>query len=112
MGAPPAVDVWDPFLDVLFFYYAFGLQTVTCMVIGYYVAKRTTRSTFNWLATGFIAGLIPIAGVVFMLVALFFYPPPMPRATPGYHPPKSRESGGSARPGGRGADERRPKGRR
>lgn len=106
MIAPFAVDLRDAVVDALFFFYAFGLQTITCMVLGYFVARRTTRSAFNWLATGFLAGLIPVAGIVFMVVALLFYPPPAPSSKPGYHPPKTtdrdaRRRGASRPRGGR-----------
>lgn len=93
MKLPLAVDV----LGFFFTFYALGFQTIVCMILGYYTAKRSLRSVFNWLVVGFVAGLIPIMGLVFMIVAYFFYPPPSPGSRPGHHPPRTRD----------GADRRR-----
>ena len=72
MKLPLAVDV----LGFFFTFYALGFQTIVCMMLGYSPRRRSQRSVFNWLVVGFVAGLIPMVGLVFMVVAYFFYPPP------------------------------------
>ena len=93
MKLPLALDA----VGFLFTFYTLGFQTVACMILGYFTAKKTYRSVFNWLVVGFFAGLIPLVGLVFMLIAYFFYPPPTPRSGPGYHPQKERSSRGQGR---------------
>jgi hypothetical protein len=93
MKLPLAVDI----VGFLFTFYTLGFQTVACMILGYFTARKTFRSVFNWLVVGFIAGLIPLIGLVFMLIAYFFYPPPTPRSGPGYHPPRDRSDTASRR---------------
>jgi len=49
------------------FFYAFGPQMVICMVLGYLAARKTAGDVLNWLVAGFLAALVPLAGVLIML---------------------------------------------
>ncbi|HQG53991.1 MAG TPA: hypothetical protein PLT83_00680 [Thermoleophilia bacterium] len=62
---------------------------VVCIVLGVLTARKTHRSTFNWVLVGLFAGVIPVVGPVLMVVAYFWYPPPAPTRRAGYHPPGS-----------------------
>lgn len=64
---------------------------IACMVLGYYTARKTSRSVFNWILVGLLAGIIPVVGPILMVIAYFWYPPPAPTVRPGYHPPGSAE---------------------
>ncbi len=50
------------------------------------MAVKTGRSHLNWILTGLLAGVIPVAGILFMVAALLWYPPPAPRAAAGHQP--------------------------
>jgi len=74
---------------------------VVCIVLGVLTARKTHRSTFNWVLVGLFAGVIPVVGPVLMVVAYFWYPPPAPTRRAGYHPPGSgaaRTKRGQRRP--------------
>lgn len=102
-----AADVIESILEVfLLLQWQLPVLPIVCMVLGYYTARRTSRSVFNWILVGLLNGLIPVVGPILMVIAFFFYPPPAPRVTPGYHPPKSGERGRTQR------GERRPRDRR
>ncbi len=47
-------------------FYAFGPQLLICMALAYYAAKRSGGNLLNWLATGFLAAVVPVAGVIAM----------------------------------------------
>jgi len=49
------------------FFYALGPQMVICMVLGYLAARKTAGDVLNWLVVGFLAALVPLAGVLIML---------------------------------------------
>ena len=51
-------------------FWALGPQLVICLVLGYAAAKRSGGSLLNWLIVGFLAAIVPLAGVVVMLVLL------------------------------------------
>jgi len=74
---------------------------VVCIVLGVLTARKTHRSTFNWVLVGLFAGVIPVVGPVLMVVAYFWYPPPAPTRRAGYHPPGS---GAARTKPGSGAD--------
>jgi hypothetical protein len=63
-----------------------NLQPVPCVLLGYLTARRTGRSTFNWIVVGLLASIPPIVGIFLMLAAYYWYPAPAPRAGPGYQP--------------------------
>ena len=48
------------------YFYALGPQMVICMLLGYFAARRTAGDLLNWLMVGFLAALIPLAGVLVM----------------------------------------------
>ena len=78
---------------------------IGCMVLGYFIARKTHRSVFNWILVGLINGIIPVLGPILMVIAYFFYPPPAPTVRPGYNPP------GSSRPDPRKDLPKRPRDR-
>jgi cytochrome bd-type quinol oxidase subunit 1 len=49
------------------YFYALGPQLVICMVLGYLAARKTAGDLLTWLVIGFLAALVPLAGVVIML---------------------------------------------
>jgi len=49
------------------YFYAFGPQMVICMLLGYLTARKTAGDLLNWLVVGFVAALVPLAGVLIML---------------------------------------------
>lgn len=65
-----------------------NLQPLVCVPLGYLTARKTGRSRFNWIVVGLLASIPPIVGIVLMLAAYYWYPPPAPRPGPGYHPRK------------------------
>jgi hypothetical protein len=70
-----------------------NLQPIPCVLLGYLTARKTGRSTFNWIVVGLLASIPPIVGILLMLAAYYWYPAPAPRPGPGYHP----RQGGSGR---------------
>lgn len=117
MGAPFAIgagDVIDAITEVfLLLQWQLPVLPIACMVLGYFIARKTQRSAFNWILVGLLNGIIPVLGPILMVIAYFFYPPPAPSTKRGYHPPKSSERGkprgGERRPR---SGERRPRDRR
>jgi len=73
-----------------------NLQPIPCVVLGVLTARKTGRSTFNWVVVGLLASIPPIVGIFLMLAAYYWYPPPTPRPGPGYQPGK-RGAGGQRR---------------
>ncbi|HEY5387588.1 MAG TPA: hypothetical protein VIL79_06765 [Thermoleophilia bacterium] len=49
------------------YFYALGPQLVICVLLGYLAARKTGGDLLNWLVIGFLAALVPLAGVVVML---------------------------------------------
>jgi hypothetical protein len=49
-------------------FYAFGPQLVICLALGYGTARRSKGSLLTWLVIGFLAAVVPLAGVVVMAV--------------------------------------------
>jgi hypothetical protein len=99
-----ASDVIDTVLRVLYIQWAVGIQFIVCVTLGHFVAVRTGRSHLNWILAGLFAGVVPVAGIVFMVAALLWYPPPAPRGAAGYHPRRRvrdhrKDSGGTRRDG-------------
>jgi hypothetical protein len=76
---PVAASAADYFWSITIFLWASGIQLLICAAIGFAVAHKTNRSTFNWIVTGVINGvLIPLAGIPLMVFAYFVYPPAPP----------------------------------
>jgi hypothetical protein len=97
-----ASDIANAILKILFFQWYIGIQFVICAVLGHFVAVKTGRSHLNWILTGLLAGVIPVAGILFMVAALLWYPPPAPHSGAGYHPrhrvrDRPRDSGSTRR---------------
>ena len=49
------------------YFYTLGPQMVICMLLGYFAARKTASDLLNWLVVGFLAALVPLAGVLVML---------------------------------------------
>lgn len=49
------------------YFYALGPQLVICMLLGYFAARKTGGDLLDWLVVGFLAALVPLAGVLVML---------------------------------------------
>jgi hypothetical protein len=49
------------------YFYVMGPQLVVCMLLGYLAARKTAGDLLNWLVVGFLAALVPLAGVLIML---------------------------------------------
>jgi hypothetical protein len=47
-------------------FYALGPELVICMVLGYVAAVKSRGSRLNWLAAGFLAAVVPVAGALLM----------------------------------------------
>ena len=93
---PPAAEggVLDSiFVALMWLQWNTPVGVIACAVLGYFVARKTHRSVFNWVLVGAINGIIPVVGPVLMVVAYFFYPPPPPSSRPGYNPPPSARGG-------------------
>jgi tellurite resistance protein TehA-like permease len=104
MIASVAGNVLDTVLKILAFQWSVGIQFIICVTLGHFVAVKTGRSHLNWILTGLFAGVIPVAGIVFMVGALLWYPPPAPRSRAGYHPRRTardrrHDAGGTRRDG-------------
>ena len=102
MTASVASDILNSVFNILYFQWSIGIQFIVCATLGHFVAVRTGRSHLNWILTGLLAGVIPIAGILFMVAALLWYPPPAPRGGAGYHPrhrarDRQKDSGGTRR---------------
>ena len=39
---------------------------VICMLLGYFAARKTGGDLLNWLVVGFLAALVPLAGILIM----------------------------------------------
>jgi uncharacterized membrane protein len=48
------------------YFYALGPQMVICMLLGYFAARKTAGDLLNWLVVGFLAALVPLAGILIM----------------------------------------------
>jgi hypothetical protein len=99
-----ASDVINSILNILYYQWYFGIQFIVCATLGHFVAVKTGRGHLNWILAGLLAGVVPVAGIVFMVAALLWYPPPAPRGEAGYHPrrrvrDRQRGSGGTRRDG-------------
>ena len=102
MTASLASDIVDTVLKILAFQWSVGIQFIICATLGHFVAVKTGRNHLNWILTGLLAGALPVAGILFMVAALLWYPPPAPRSGAGYHPrhrvrDRPRDSGSTRR---------------
>ncbi len=86
MIASVAGNIFTIIQNVLLFQWYVGIQFIVCATLGHFVAVKTGRSHLNWILTGLLAGVIPIVGILFMVAALLWYPPPAPRSGPGHQP--------------------------
>lgn len=59
---PLAISITWPFWA----FYALGPQFVLCLLFGYLTARDTHGSMIDWLVLGFLASIVPFAGVVLM----------------------------------------------
>jgi hypothetical protein len=57
---------WSGLYDAAWVFYALGPQLVLCLLFGYLAAKKTDGSRLDWMAGGFVAALVPIAGAIAM----------------------------------------------
>jgi uncharacterized membrane protein len=51
----------------VWWFYALGPQLAICLGLGYWTARRRGGDLVRWLAAAFLASLVPVAGVLFML---------------------------------------------
>ena len=65
------------------YFYALGPQMVICMLFGYFAARKTAGDLLNWLVVGFLAALVPLAGILIMLGLWWRAGATLPQSTPG-----------------------------
>lgn len=56
----------DELVHAIWAFYAFGPQLVVCLALAYGAARRTRGSLLNWMSAGFLASIVPLAGVLLM----------------------------------------------
>lgn len=49
-------------------FYALGPQLLICLALGHAAARRSGGSLLNWLVVGFLAAIVPVAGVIVMAI--------------------------------------------
>jgi hypothetical protein len=65
------------------YFYALGPQLVICLLLGYFSARKAAGDLLNWLAVGFFAALVPLAGVLVMAALWWRAEAPPPEGAPG-----------------------------
>jgi hypothetical protein len=100
-----ASDIVDTVLKILAFQWSVGIQFIICATLCHFVAVKTGRNHLNWILTGLLAGALPVAGILFMVAALLWYPPPAPGRGTGHQPRRRvrdrRDGAGGTRGNGR-----------
>jgi len=69
------------------YFYALGPQMVICMALGYFAARKTAGDLLDWLVVGFLAALVPLAGVLIMLGLWWRAGAAMPAGAPRHREP-------------------------
>jgi len=64
------------------YFYALGPQLVICLLLGFRAARKTAGDLLNWLIVGFVAALVPLAGVLIMLGLWWRAGATMPQSAP------------------------------